>query len=472
MRKLPLALVSFVSLVAVTPAWADGPLERRVYPVRIEASSVRYEDTSAFRTDDHPNYVADDDAKTSWTEGSPGSGVGEKLTFALGDGIEESTRLRLRVRAGCQAAEADFAAHPRPQRATITLRPSGVKRDVTFADQPGWQDVTVVQPSVELGGFELQIASVSPGASSTELCLTDVQVFVTAAADDDAWSEKEKRDRLLAWKKHRLEARKLLAAQGQAVPLLPAYRYDEHEGEELGLVDDDCEDPWGRCEAGALLTGVLHDPHLGAAAGGALELARRAMTGEARLAPVQLTLVDRRTIPRLDGLEEHELRGFPGKRRASDEGLDLPLGQRLGSFAMGGLRAAARKSRLTLDRFLEHASDLDACKTRKGTDFAWSVRDAAADAAGLRAFVVARCGMMPGRSGYFVTHEMQVLVYAPSGRLLLVAGPGYVSAYEWGLDGERAVLTGGRRITRHGTRGVLRATRELARQQQGLALAP
>lgn len=112
----------------------------------------------------------------------------------------------------------------RAKTVTVTLLPSGVSVPATLTDTPGWQEVRLSQPEGRLDAVELRVDGVYPGTKYSDLCLSDVEVYVTATTPDNPALEKAKLDRVLAWKKSRVEAAALFksATAGQ-LPLAPAY---------------------------------------------------------------------------------------------------------------------------------------------------------------------------------------------------------------------------------------------------------
>jgi hypothetical protein len=52
--------------------------------------------------------------------------------------LRDATRLRLRVRNGCQKSDRLWKANGRPHTVTVTLLPSKVAATRTLVDQMGW----------------------------------------------------------------------------------------------------------------------------------------------------------------------------------------------------------------------------------------------------------------------------------------------------------------------------------------------
>jgi hypothetical protein len=456
-------VILVASLPAVAAAEVPSPraaraYERRIYPAVFDASSVRANTTAEFRADDHPNYLADDDATTVWTEGAAGDGRGETLTLSGLALPEDVTQLRLRVRTGCRPQDGARADHPRARQVKVVILPSRAHATVELADTAEWQDVVVDQPVGELDTATLEVASVYPGKASDDLCFADVQTYITALGDDDAWYEKRKRGALMEWRKQRALAAKLFAEQIDRLPFLPSYDYALVDGDPAG--DDGRLEAcgWGRhCFVLDVIAEAAETAHIDRRFAPALALATRALDGtEVALEPVKLESADTTQVPVLAGFQRHDLNPFEDDGPLPG-GVDLPLPAGLGAFRVETLGAKAVKSKVTLGQIVDDVPKARGCGTRKGADYVWAVRDRAATPTDLHAFVVARCGLISVRDGEVKVVHLQVLVYDRAGQLMLVAGPGYVSSYEWGQIGGRAVVVAGQSLTSEGARGTLRA---------------
>src|SRR5262245_54844581 len=191
-------------LVLVLPALAAAdPTERRLHPRQVESSSFLWNSWNRFQENYHPLYVADDDPKTAWTEGAPSSGAGEWIRLQVTE-MDGATRARLRIRAGYQKTHPLFLANARPKDVTIKLLPGGKEHKTTLGDAEGWQEVAVDQPAGKLSAIQIRIDSVYEGTKYTDLCISDVQVYVTAETRDNPAFEKSNLDKTLAWKGERV----------------------------------------------------------------------------------------------------------------------------------------------------------------------------------------------------------------------------------------------------------------------------
>ena len=232
---------------AATPS--SSPRERRLHVAAAEASSYLVNDWNKFQENYLPLYVGDDDPRTAWNLKT--EGIGEWLRLKVTPMVG-ATKVRLKVRNGYQKSEKLFAANSRARAITLVLLPGGKTVDVELADKNGWQELAVEQPAGALEAIELRVKSVYPGKKYDDLCLSDVQLFVTATSSDNPAFEKQHFDKLLAWKRERAEAAKLFqTALGKTLPIAPQYVAErpgagEGEGEDEKWVSP-CPDGGDLC---------------------------------------------------------------------------------------------------------------------------------------------------------------------------------------------------------------------------------
>src|SRR5581483_12300835 len=141
------------------------------------------------------------------------------------------------------------------------------------------------------------------------------------------------------------------------------------------------------------------------------------------LPAVRVVADDRRRIPTIDGLCTPIIRGCDGD--PCSRAVALP-----GSGLVGFMNAA-RVSTLDV-KDAPSVDDVEALKPRECglrdvvKTWAWALRGpAAADGAPgpLQGLLLATCGAVPSREGYFSTSTTQLLVYGAGGNLDLVLGP-------------------------------------------------
>jgi hypothetical protein len=424
-------------LAFLLPSLAHAaPVERRLHASRVDASSFLWNDWNKFQENYHPTYLADDDPKTAWVEGAKGSGKGEWVRIAVTP-MEKATQVRLKIRNGYQKSKSLFAANARLKDVTIKLLPSGKAQKALLTDKDGWQEVVVAQPAGPLSEIEIAVDSVYEGKKYEDLCLSDVQVLVTAESRDNPAFEKEKLKKILGWKGDRAKAAKLFkSTAAKSIPLLPQYRVKEGaEGPVPSCTDD-------KCLALAAVDALGR--------GAPVDAARDMLKGGFKdLRPVQVAPTDRRPIPRVDGFYlPTSWDVVEGLLEASDE-IELPLLGSLGALRAEGLGAFDVKDAPTIAAAM--AAEKARCK-RESSTYAWAKRarmtgeGPQAGKESVRALLVVQCGRVELRDGTEPFATWQLSVYDDLGQLALVAGPGYASTFEW-KDG---AVESARRVSAHG----------------------
>jgi hypothetical protein len=432
MKRLALACVLWPAAALAEPG------ERRLHVEQAAASSFLWNDWNRFQENYHPRYIADDDPRTAWVEGADGNGEGQWIRLPITE-MDGATRVRLRLRAGYHKSKSLHAANARPRQLTVELSPSGVEKQVALADDgAGWQEIVVEQPAGKLDAVQLTIDSVYPGTRYTDTCISDAQIFVTAATRENPSFEKGKLARVLAWKAERAEAARLFRqSSSKELPLLGAYRFAS------GEIPEDGQSLWEKCAGDDVCwtreslgrAGALEARH-----GEALKLARDVLGAKA-LWPARLAPADRRPFPSVDGLYVPDLwthleRGF------GYQGLEVPLVGLLASLRSDQLGALEALKMPAPAQAL--AGTADGCRSRKGRTYVWARREKHGDGPEMiRALYLVRCGRIETREGFADAASLQVVVYDREGRLELTAGPGYVNAFTWS---EADVLAGGRGV--------------------------
>ncbi|MBK9035705.1 MAG: hypothetical protein IPL61_31390 [Myxococcales bacterium] len=431
-------VVALVLSLAVGTAAASEPTERRLYPDTVDASSFLWGDWNRFIENYHPNYVGDDDPKTAWVEGSPGSGAGQWLRLQVTP-LEGTTRVRLKVRNGYQKSKALFAANARAKDVVVRLLPSKVETKATLTDVDGWQELTVAQPSGPMRAIELKIGSVYEGTKYQDLCVSDVQVFATATTPDNPTFEKSKKKALLAWRAARLAAAKAYGGGKVALPLHPSYQITTTDRANV------CSD----CDLADMIAAAAADPDFkdwqAALALGKTVVAELDTLPQAQLAPRSKT-----KLPLADGFERPELDQLAGSEGPwySDRVLRLPVVTAAAIMNAGDLRVLDVKRTRTPQQFAE-ANDRR-CKK----DAVWVKRLPAAQAdapAQVRALVVGTCGMVEARDGYYPTAALQLVIYDADGRAVVVVSGGAIDAYRWATEDGRPMISGGHALLGQGS---------------------
>lgn len=419
-----------VTALAVPALATAAPVERRLHSNALEASSFLWNDWNKYQENYHPNYIADDDAKTAWVEGATSSGAGEWIRINVTP-LEQTTTVRLKIRNGYQKSKALFAANARAKAVVVRLLPSKTELKATLSDQDGWQELVVTQPSGPVRAIELAVASVYEGTKYADLCISDVQVFATSETADNPAFEKSKRKELLAWRKARVAAAKVFAKKKIDLPLHTAYQVKTTE-----LAKATCES----CDIAGMIAAAAKDPGFKDWQP-ALAIAAEAAKDLDLLPRGQLALASKQALPEVDGtvavgLEELSDGGL------SDRGLHLPIIDSVSVMFADQLRILDVKDKLTASQF---GAQTGKCKG----DVTWVKRTAAKDQAGpdiVSAVLVGRCGLLEGREGSYRASVTELLVYGADGRLALVIANGMIDGYRWSVEDGKPMIVGGRAL--------------------------
>jgi hypothetical protein len=427
-----------VILLALLPAVAAAaPTERRLYADTATASSFLWNDWNRFQENYLPLYVSDDDPRTAWTEGAANAGEGEWIRLATTP-MDGATRLRLKIRNGYQKSASLFEKNARVKQATIKLLPGGATQKVTLTDTQGWQEVALEQPAGKLEGFELHVDSVYPGSKYSDLCISDIQVYVTAETKENPAFEKGKLGKVLAWKADRLKAAKLFKEGAKEVPLYPSYSYKTQDAADAPDLWEKCHDDRA-CWIKETLAGAkqLEKEHAEAFA-----LARAAVAGD-KTVPGRLAPMDTRSVPAVDGVYVPSLEG-----EGYGLGMELPLVDNLSGLQaakLGAIMLEGGDVKASVADVL--ASKAPGCKSKEGRLYTWLLRDKESSGRErLRALLEVKCGRIEARDGYEYVATMQVAVYDADGQLELTAGHGYVNAFMW-TKGDHPMLQSGRGLS-------------------------
>jgi hypothetical protein len=294
----------FASVVMGAGVAAAGePVERRLYSDAIDASSFLWGDWNRFVENYHPNYVGDDDPKTAWVEGVPGSGAGQWVRLQVTP-LDGTTRVRLKIRNGYQKSKELFAANARAKDVVVRLLPSRAEVKATLTDSDGWQEVIVSQPVGALRAIELRVGSVYEGTKYQDLCISDVAVYASSTTADNPTFEKSKKKSLLAWRAGRIAAAKAWSSAGVALPLHASYQVTSTEGQV------DCDN----CDLAGMLAAAAADPAWKPWQE-AIAVGQQTVAELDRLPTVQVAPRAKTALPVADGFERPDLgqvAGFEG----------------------------------------------------------------------------------------------------------------------------------------------------------------
>jgi hypothetical protein len=438
MRTTP-ALVSSITAAALAlaaPTLATAaPLERRLHSASLEASSFLWNDWNKYQENYHPNYVADDDAKTAWVEGAGSSGAGEWLRVNVTP-LDKTTQVRLKIRNGYQKSKALFTANARAKEVTVKLLPSNTTHKATLTDKDGWQELTITQPSGPVRAVELDVGSVYEGSKYADLCISDIQVFATSETADNPAFEKSKRKELLAWRAARIAAAKTFAKAKVELPLRTSYQ----------VTPTDWPSACDNCDLASMIDAALVNKGF-AEWKDALAFAKETAEGLDSLPRGQLAPKTKQAIPAVDGIATTSMYEV-SDRYYSENGLHMPLLDSVSVLFADQLRILDVKGKLT-------PTELAAVnKCPKGGTQAWVKRTAAKEKTApdvVRAVVLGECQLLEGREGSYTAAGIQLLVYDADGRLALVVGDGQIDGIRWAVADGKPMITGGRSLLSQGT---------------------
>jgi hypothetical protein len=443
-----MALSTFllVSLHAVAHA---APIERRLHIAQAEASSYDKNDYNRFEENYLPLYVADDDPTTAWTEGVPGDGVGQWLRLRFAS-MKGATKVRLRIRNGYQKSPKLFAANERARKVTFKLLPGGTTIDAELTDAEGWQEVVLPQTAGPLFGVEMKIDSVYRGAKYEDLCISDVQVFVTAETPDNPAFEKSVFEKVKKWKADRVSAARAFAQAASHSPVPIASSYD------VGREDN--ADAWSGSSVTFGALKALDATKLSKEERAVVERARGWLDkGAPTFEPVRLSTSGQSTLPTVDGF------CAPSLGSCEYDACDSPITPYAG---LPLLRTDAFKVIEAQDRppvstvFDDTAKDkFKGCHSADGATLAWAVR--AGDDRRTRALIVVGCGLVEGREGKYLSSTAQLLAYDDAGQLRVLVTPTGLTTYAWKGTGSTARVEGGTYMTPE-SRGTFTASTTVA----------
>ncbi|HEX2568481.1 MAG TPA: hypothetical protein VH877_02905 [Polyangia bacterium] len=427
-RSIAFASSLLLPLACAAAAAAD-PIERRLHIGQAEASSYDKNDWNRFEENYLPLYVADDDPATTWTEGAPGDGAGEWIRVQV-SAMKGATRVRLKIRNGYQKTHKLFLANARARKVALKLLPGGTTIERELTDSEGWQEVSLEQPAGPLSGVELKIVSTYPGKKYADLCISDLQLLVTAETPDNPAYEKSIYERVKKWRADRLAAAAAFkkAVAGRPLPIAPSYQSDRREVPSREICADVA------CQLARLEAPSLTPPEREA-----IQVLSRALADKlAGWEPVQL-VVTAAPLPAVDGL------CVPFFGSCSFDPCDQPQMtlDRLPLLVHDGFRVLEVKQAHSWETLTgEGFGRVKECNRDEPVTFAWARREGADKK--LRALLVVRCGLLEGREGKYPDSISQFLVYDDDGHARLSASDRGATSYRWQGDEVHAQVAGGR----------------------------
>ncbi len=412
------------------PSKPRPPKERRLHVASAEASSYLINDWNKFQENYLPLYVGDDDPRTAWSLKT--EGIGEWLRVHVTP-MEGATKLRMKIRNGYQKTPRLWEANSRAKELTVTLLPSKKTVDVTLEDKSDWQEIAVEQPAGAFEAVELKVKSVYAGKKYDDLCISDVQLFVTATSSDNPAFEKQRVEKIATWKKERVAAAKMFKTKlGQSLPIAPQYVAKSEEADDDDRPIAPCPDREPACRMAYVLARAAKAAPKGKQAASlatALDLTR---TKFASMTAVRVSTRDKRPVPTVDGLCKPDISSC-----ADDPcgvALPLPMTGQLGYLDVEALALIEQTGLPSVADALAHKPPQ--CNRAEPAHFFWALRDAPSGGSDagvprLRALLLVQCGMAQGREGTYAETAPQLLVYGVDGRLEVVGDMLRAAVLEW-----------------------------------------
>ena len=419
------SLVVLACLVSSSVLADEPPFERRLHSERAEANTfLRTDWRQQFVDSYHPSYIGDDDPATAWVEGSAGTGIGEWVRLPL-EWLDDTTRVRLRIRNGNQRSNATYRAYGRAKKIAVRLLPAQAIHTFELADRNGWQQIVVDQPAGELQAVELTILDVYRGERE-DLAISDVQVFATSSIPDSPRSEQARRARLVKWR----AARRVAGRQYRAVADLPLYSGYAVHTSELALEGEGHSLP-------GVTAMVASDPVFAKDWKDALAVAKAVTANLDAVPRAQLAPRSGTRLVAVDGVQLLDA-AAAARYRLEPAAFRMPMVGTVATLFADKLRLAAVRRGPTIAEF----QDGDApCR-----DAAWAVHETSREREGVRASAVVfgRCVRVEQRHGWRMAHVLELVVYDASGRAVLVIGEGRADGYRWTSEGGRPMIASAR----------------------------
>ena len=418
---------------APPPKLLDKPVERRLYSDRIESSSFLWTDWNKFQENYHPNYILDGDPKTAWVEGADSSGAGEWVRIHISP-VESATKIRVKIQNGYHKSKELYGKNARLKQVDVIALPSGTKQTATLKDAMEWQEVTVTQPAGKLEAIELRAAAVYEGSKYTDLCVSDVELYVTGLTAENPAFEKSKLDSLLAWKKKRIEAAKTLgSAKAAELPILAGYRLAKGPKLDVAILRDSKSYPLLRAVLADLGKHATAAPAYADAAKRATAALESDFSGWVRADAVAKAPI---ALPEVDGLREADGEDF--LMGASEDAMLLPTTSSTGVLV--------RSSHLSVFD-TKGKNPIHESRCKPGTNAFMRPPRKPDEGPTTRELLVTRCISEETREGMATFMTWQLLEFDADGNLVLTAGPHEeVQWFEWQKKELGPVLVGGGRL--------------------------
>jgi hypothetical protein len=409
----------------------EAPVERRLYSDRIEASSFAWGNYNRFHENYHPNYLMDGDPVTTWLEDVPGNGIGEWVRIGTSP-IEGTTKIRLRMQNGYHKSESLFKKNSRVKAMEIKVLPDGPTKRFEIADTMDWQELEMGFAATKFEGVELKMLEAFGGTKYEDLCISDVELYVTGRTPENPAFEAKKLAQVKEWKQSRIDAAKMFVdAAASELPIKSAYKVVMSDTRTKFKGADDY------IVGAAMLAILAKEPNVDA------ELVSRAnaalaskFAGWRHYRPVIKNPIK---VPDVDGLVSFRVdRSSYGWRNdvfelpALKKGKSLAQNQRVALFES---KDKKMKSGLECKSGREHAQ-----------------RPADAEGPNASELLVWRCFEEEEREGVYRYMSWELLEYDEDGWLRLAIGPQSAHVFHWAKGETGVTLASASRVIRWGNK--------------------
>ncbi len=404
------------------------PVERRLYSDRIEASSFAWGNYNRFHENYHPNYLMDGDPVTTWLEDAPGNGIGEWVRIATSP-IAGATKLRLRMQNGYHKSESLFKKNSRVKSMAIKVLPDGPTKTFDVADSMEWQELEMGFAATTFQGIELKMLDAYGGTKYKDLCISDVELFVTGLTPENPAFEAKKLAQVKAWKDSRLAAAKIFEnAAANELPIKSGYSVVAGEKKRIKAAED-----FG---AATQMLAILGEqaPESQALISRAQAALASKFQGWEHYRPVIKNPIK---LPDVDGLVSfREDRSSYGWR---DHVFELPAMQN-GKSLVQNQRIALFESK---QKNIESGNECDAGRVhaqRPGEEVGPNADE----------LLVWRCFEEEEREGVYRYMTWELLEYDENGWLRIAVGPSSAHVFNWEKSESGIVLASATRVSRWG----------------------
>src|SRR5207344_1749126 len=101
------------------------------------------------------------------------------------------SHVRLRILDGYHKSKAIYQANARAKTIEIRTLPNGSPTRHALVDQMIWQEIGFDTSAATVDGIQLTVVDVYPGAKYKDLCISEIEVYVTSESPEDPELEKQ-----------------------------------------------------------------------------------------------------------------------------------------------------------------------------------------------------------------------------------------------------------------------------------------